>query len=268
MGKLLETKTFLNLLKKEGKSKLVTVNFNSSVEKAFGSMHKNDYSQLPVTKKGKVIGVISYKSISTRLFSFLDSELQLNSKMKVEDFRDKVSITFGIEEDVLNLLDTLAKESFVLIENEENGIVDIITSYDALHFFRKCGEDFLILNDVEDNLRKIILEKFDSNSFYESAKRIFSCKEKISPPNARIPKKVIDMEFSQYTKFICSNRNNFTKLFEDKKVFSKHMEEARKIRNKICHFRGSIENKDKDVLMNFLIWLEDKRKLEMKSNII
>jgi predicted transcriptional regulator len=258
LGKLLETKTFLDLLKKRGKSKLVTVDFDSGLEKAIKLMRKKDYSQLPVIKEDKVIGVLSYKSLVYSMLTSIGNKSKSPFKIKVEDCMGKVSKTFGIEEDILNLLDSLANESFVLIENKEDGIVDIITSYDALDFFRKCGEDFLILNDVEDNLRKIILEKFDSNSFCESAKRIFSCKEKTSPPNARFPKKINDLEFSQYTTFICSNREDFKKILEDKKIFSKYMGEARKIRNKICHFKGSIENKDKDFLKNFLTWLETK----------
>ena len=64
MGKLLETKTFLDFLKAKGKPKLVTANYDDSVGKAIRLMMENKYSQLPVIKKEKVVGVVSYESVA------------------------------------------------------------------------------------------------------------------------------------------------------------------------------------------------------------
>ena len=145
MGKLLETRTFLDFLKAKGKPKLVTVNYDDSVGKAIRLMMENKYSQLPVIKKDKVVGVVSYESVANTLFNFLGSKMKPPSKFRVEDLMEKASI-FNSEDDLLNLLDTLANRSFVLVRNGER-VTDIITSYDALQYFRECGEDFLVLND-------------------------------------------------------------------------------------------------------------------------
>ena len=51
--------------------------------------------------------------------------------------------------------------------------VDIITSYDALNYFREYSENFLMLNDIESNLRGIISEKYSRSAFKEKAKIIF-----------------------------------------------------------------------------------------------
>ena len=72
MGKLLETRAFLDFLKAKGKPKLMTVNYDDSVDKAIRLMMENKYSQLPVTKKEKVVGVVSYEPAANTIFNFLD----------------------------------------------------------------------------------------------------------------------------------------------------------------------------------------------------
>ena len=130
MGKLLETRSFLDFLETKGKSKLVTVNYNDDVEKAIRLMIENKYSQLPVIKKDKVIGIVSYESVANTLFNLLSNKKKPPSKFKLEDLMEKASI-FDLEDDILSLLDTLANKSFVLVKSG-NRVTDIITSYDAL----------------------------------------------------------------------------------------------------------------------------------------
>ena len=67
MGKILVTRAFLDFLKAKGKPKLMTVNYDKSVGKAIRLMVENKYSQLPVIKKDKVVGVVSYESVANSL---------------------------------------------------------------------------------------------------------------------------------------------------------------------------------------------------------
>jgi hypothetical protein len=63
-------------------------------------------------------------------------------------------------------LDRLAEKSFVFVSKKDK-VTDIITSFDALSFSKACGEDFLILNEIESILRKIIADRFDASSLTE-----------------------------------------------------------------------------------------------------
>ena len=132
---MLTTRAFLDFLKAKGKPKLVTVNYDDSVGKAIRLMVENKYSQLPVIKKDKVVGVVSYESVANSLFNFLGSKMKPPSKLRVDDLMEKAAM-FSSEDDLLNLLDTLAHRSFVLVRNGER-VTDIITSYDALQYFRE-----------------------------------------------------------------------------------------------------------------------------------
>ena len=136
MGKLLETRTFLDFLKTKGKPKLVTVNYDDIVGKAIRLMMENKYSQLPVIKKEKVVGIVSYESVANTIFNFLGSKMKPPSKFRVEDLMEKAPMVSS-EDDILDLLDIVANRSFVLIRNGER-VTDIITSYDALQYFREC----------------------------------------------------------------------------------------------------------------------------------
>ena len=135
MGKLLETRIFLDFLKTKGKPKLVTVNYDDNVGRAIRLMMENKYSQLPVIKKDKVVGVVSYESMANTLFNFLGTKMKAPSKFRVEDLMEKL-LCLAAKRDLLNLLDILANRSFVLIRNGER-VTDIITSYDALQYFRE-----------------------------------------------------------------------------------------------------------------------------------
>jgi predicted transcriptional regulator len=140
LGKHLEIRAFLDLLEERGKTKLVTVNPNESVENAIRWMLKEDYSQLPVMKRDKVVGVISYESLAKTVLNYTESKSK--PKFRAKDFMEKVSKIFSVEDDVINLLSALADKSYVLI-SKRSKVTDIITRYDAVWFFRTYGEDFL-----------------------------------------------------------------------------------------------------------------------------
>jgi predicted transcriptional regulator len=138
----LEIKTVLDLLEKKGKAKLVTVNHNESVENAIRLMLKENYSQLPVIKGDKAVGVISYESLAKTVFNFAESKSKPPAKIRAKDCMEKVSKAFRVEDDFIDLLSTLAEKSYVLV-SKRSKVAHIVTSYDALWFFRTYGEGYL-----------------------------------------------------------------------------------------------------------------------------
>jgi predicted transcriptional regulator len=138
--KHLKIRKFLDLLEERGKTKVVTVNPNESVDNAIRLMLKEEYSQLPVVKRDKVVGVLSYESLAQTVLSYTESKSK--PKFRAKDFMGKVSKIFSVEDDVINLLNTLAEKSYVLI-SKRSKVTDIITCYDAIWFFRTRGEGFL-----------------------------------------------------------------------------------------------------------------------------
>ena len=138
---MLETETFLNFLKAQEKPKLLTIDHDESPQKAVRFMVGKNYSQLPVIRKDKVVGVISYESLANSLYDVLLTNSKQPPKLRVKDLMEKVSKIYTREDDMLGILDTLANKSYVLIWSG-NRVIDIITSYDVLLFFRTCTEGF------------------------------------------------------------------------------------------------------------------------------
>jgi predicted transcriptional regulator len=142
LRKHLEIRTFLDLLEEKRKAKLVTINHNESVENAIRLMLKEDYSQLPVMKGDKAVGVISYESLAKTVFSFTESKSKPPAKVRAKDCMEKLSKIFSVEDDMINLLNALADKSYVLMR-KRNKVTNIITSYDVLWFFKTYRERFL-----------------------------------------------------------------------------------------------------------------------------
>ena len=142
LGKHIEIETFLDFLQKKGKDKLVTVNHNESVENTIRLMLKEDYSQLPVMKGDKAVGVVSYESLAKTVFDFTESKSRPPAKIRAKDCMEKVSKIFSVEDDFIDLMSKLADKSYILV-SKRSKITHIITSYDALWFFRTYVESFL-----------------------------------------------------------------------------------------------------------------------------
>lgn len=256
MAKLLEVNELLKLLKKKGKPQLVTVDYEATLQDAIKDMIENDFSQLPVKKDGKIIGVISFGSIVKTLY-FIKESIGF-SKLRVKDFMaiDPPSN----EDDLFKILNTLADKSYILIKTNTETKEEILTSYDALKYFREYSENFLVLNDIENNLRRIISAKYNQSEFKEKAKTVFdngNQKRQRKPPKA-----VEKMTFGNYIHFIKIDWDQFRGFLGNETVFESLTDEARKIRNKICHFNGPIKKSEEECLRIVLNWLETKNVAE------
>ena len=253
MAELLRIDELLKLLKAKGKPDLVTINFGYTVHHAVKLMIENDFSQLPVKKDGRIIGIISYGSI-VKAMLFLEKEDQRPIDLlraKVEDLMEKLSMD-DYNSDLFDLLDKLAIKSFIQTKTED-GTDEIITSYDVIAYFRELTESFLALNDIENCLRHIIREKFDESSFKEKARIALPYEEK------RVPETVDDLNFGDYITFVSYYWKKFSDFFGDKSISLRYLDKARKIRNDICHFRGPIAKSDKEALKVISNWLKSKK---------
>lgn len=243
----------LELLKSKGKPPLATIDFDDAVQSAVEKMIRNDFSQIPVVKEDKIVGVVTFSSIVRSLFhtgSQARGKKTINIlKCQVGDIAESVS-TRNHDEDLFDLLNALARESFVLVKTKDNKI-EIITNYDVITYFRELAEPFLFLNDIEDCLKQMIRARFDKSSFIERAEKVFKYKNHQKAP----PTELDELSLSDYIVFISSNWRQFGARFGIKSVFDAYLEKTRKIRNRICHFRGVVDRLDKEFIKFVLDWL-------------
>lgn len=247
MPELLEISKLLRYLKAKGKPELVTVDCGDTIESVVKIMIENDFSQLPIMEKDDFIGVISFESIVKWIFC-KSGKVNLNScveyAMKDPDPR-------SYESDLFGLMDTLANKSYIVLS--KNNEYEIITNYGILTYFRDFSESFLIINDIENSLRKIISLKFDKEEFKVASRKALSWKDK--PPDY-----IEHMDFSDYQTFISKEWDDFENILDDKSEFNRYIDKTRQIRNKVMHFRDTIEEIDTSCLKMFNTWLRIKIK--------
>lgn len=135
---------------------LMTVTPNDPLEKAVSLMLAHDFSQLPVLNGTRTIhGAISWKSIGSKLAVVGNGHL-------VSDFINDCTV---VEHDraIFEVYDLISKNDFVVVRAEDKTFTGIVTTSDLADEFRKVSEAFLVLGEIERNIRRL-LDKWNTLS--------------------------------------------------------------------------------------------------------
>ena len=127
-----ETQNFLDLTKQNQTQTLTTIDHDKPLEDAVKLMLTKDYSQLPVQKKKKIIGVITHQSIAKTLTNLKENKTK---KLTAKDFMEPIPKLFTPQDPLPDLIDAISKRNYILIQN--NRETRIITAYDALQVFKQ-----------------------------------------------------------------------------------------------------------------------------------
>lgn len=211
-----------NLSKLHGKGQgLVSVRKETSITEAITLMILNDFSQLPVLSGVRdVDGIISWRSIGR--------SLALEKKCtKVADCIEEVMI-LDSQEPLFSAVKYVMEKEVVLIKHKDRTISGIVTTTDIGEQFIALAEPFLIIEQIESHIRRLLDKKFDIGELKEIVEN--------EEANKRV-ESLSDLTFGQYLKII-EDKRNFDKLQLniDRKIVIKQLEEVRKIRNDVMHF--------------------------------
>lgn len=266
---------------------LVSVAPSESLTRALTLMIEHDFSQLPVVDpEGKPLGIITCASIAKALLH-LGAKIE---ELRVNHALVKIS-THPAEEDLLYLLDTILKVSAVFVVDTTDKLIGIITEYDTTQYFRQRAEDLVLINDIEDALKRHLQIAYDaqgktstslndaidglSNSLdgirrkSHSSLRALSAKLTNVKPEQKDLDEIVDRyfppqeesrSFSDLTlsEFIQLAQKNWSKLEPvfriSQQSWSKMMEDIRIIRNKLFHFKGDTSAVERNKLQFCSNW--------------
>jgi hypothetical protein len=117
---------------------------------------------------------------------------------------------------------------------------DTLTNYDLLHYLHDSIEPFLVIEDIENAIRDIIIAGYDG-SLPQALHDFYDEKD------TRTPNDIQDCGFGHYPDFMVQNWQHFEPYFEEDGNFTKRLiEEVDDIRNRIFHFRSEQESPDID----------------------
>lgn len=166
--------------------KLVTVLRDDPVQKALKLMIEHGYSQLPVVdREGKIVEekgkayMVTNDSILSTINSFKIPLHDLH--LRVADAMVKTS-TFHEDNDLFDLLNDLQDTYAVCILDREQKVIGVVTSYDAMAYFRQRAEDMMLVEDIEETLKKYILAAFPLSNG-ETNEALTKAIEEIMPSN-------------------------------------------------------------------------------------
>ncbi len=125
-------------------------------------------------------------------------------------------------------IDDIIANQYVLIRNKENIICGIVTTSDISQQFRQLGEPFLLIGEIENYVRIMLLDKYTIDEIRAV------CESSVQ--ESRI-ERISDLTLGEYIRLI-ENPTNWEKLSlpVDREVFINKLDDIRQIRNDVMHF--------------------------------
>ena len=139
----------------------VTVNRDDPVVKAVSLMAMHDYSQLPVTQDMRnVDGMISWRSVLLARTRGVDPARVRECMEGYEEVR--------AEDSLLTAFQKIVDHEAVLVRGAETPISGIVTATDLSIMFREQTEPFLVLSEIENQLRRLINGHFSPSELVDA----------------------------------------------------------------------------------------------------
>ena len=199
----------------------ISVKPDDRMDRATTLMLSHDFSQLPVmTTDRDVKGVVSWKTIGSRLVLGRPCEFVRDCMEPHQEL--------PVDASIFEAIVIIADHDFVLVRKRDRTITGIVTATDINVQFHQLAEPFLLLADVENQMRNLIGRRFTKEDFQQA---------KDPADESRQIESVSDLTFGEYVHLL-ENEENWGKLQLqlDRRTFVGDLEEIRQIRNDVMHF--------------------------------
>jgi len=240
----------------------VCLELDASVMDALRLMASHRYSQLPIISDGQVRGIFSMWSLTQHLIDSPEIKLQ---NLTVEDVMDQPLPSVTVEHSLDQVLGYLDQHDAVLVQSP-HGIQAVATSTDALNYFRRVAEPFVVLQEIELGLRSLIDACVSDTQLQECVERALS--KKYESGKIPLPSGLDKMSFEDYSTMITARDNweYFAWVFgKNRALFQSRLQLVRKIRNHVMHFR-EISVNDHQSLLSTRNWLLAKDRARKESH--
>lgn len=191
--------------------------------KAMTIMQFNNYSQLPVLEEDcGIVGALTWKSIACKL-TLGDGDSLVKEFMVYKEDVDILPMDMPLTDALVKVLEY----EYAFVVDDSQKLCGIVTTADLSKQYIDMTRPFVIVEQIEGDLRKII----DSKLPKETLPGFSKGKKPVNSAD--------DLTFFQY-KQILEKTDNWHRLgwsMVDQDYFIKRLEDVRNIRNEIMHFR-------------------------------
>ncbi len=127
----------------------------------------------------------------------------------------------------------IIRHEVVLVGDKQNGVTGLVTTTDLSIQLRDLTDAFLLVGNIEGHLRRLIGRRFEPEV-------LRSC---LAPDSKRTVTGVTDLSFGEYLRLLqAPDRWARLGLKVDADVVLARLEEVRRIRNAVMHFRAETVN--------------------------
>ncbi len=239
----------------------VCVEPQTPLRQALRTMIENRFGQLPVVDAhGCLLGMLSQQSILGTLYH-TDGAVNLLD-LPVTHCTEAVT-TLHMDDDLFTAADVLAQPGqFAPVVVDGDRPIGILTGKDMTRFFCSLFEGIILVERVETRLTESIVQAFpDVAALNEAAKRVFGPGPNKPEYSARHPDR---FTLADRISFIADDDiwPIFEPAFGSRDVFMHLADRARRVRNALMHFRGSLSASEQDALRKAQRWLEQRPMVE------
>jgi len=237
---------------------LITTPPDSPVQDALAIMREHNISQIPIVEGTEVLGVFSYRSFAQGILRLGDKE-QEPAALPVELFSEDLRFAH-ITDEVSALLDEFDFKDAVLVGAEDH-LQGIVTSMDALLYFYRVSNAYILLREIELATRELMRASLNEQELNECVDRCLNHYEK-----NKAPSRLEEMTFNDYISILKFKKfwNNFKNTFGGSyRVVQSKLDMLPDLRNAVFHFRRELTVEEYDTLRDSRDWLLKRiRKLE------
>lgn len=196
------------------------VDNSQRLEAATTLMMLNNYSQLPVTNKGKrgLLGYISWETIGIAMTNGVDTGL-------VKDYMSPNVKLLSLETPLLNAIREVYKHDFIVVEDEKHEICGIVTTADISAQYLEQTMPYAMLEEIENHVRDIFHQRVLKEHLQECCQEVGKTVETID-----------DLSFGDYITLFGSKWERLGLNTIDKSNFLNRLSRVREIRNDVMHF--------------------------------
>jgi CBS domain-containing protein len=237
-----------------GRKPPVCVEPQAPLRQALRTMIENRFGQLPVVDEhGCLLGMLSQQSI-LRTYYHTDGALNLLD-LPVTHCTETVT-TLHMDDDLFTAADILAQPGqYAPVVVEGDRPIGILTGKDMTRFFRSLFEGIILVERIETRLSEYIAQAFpDATALNEAAKRVFGPGPNRPEYSARNPEY---FTLADRISFIADDDiwPCYEQALGSREVFMHLADRARRVRNALMHFRGSLSYSEQDALRKAQSWL-------------
>jgi CBS domain-containing protein len=213
---------------------------NDALRDAVTLMMMDDLAVLPVMQGIRSLrGAVTWRSIGERLALG-------HTQGAAQDFMEQPE-KVDADRSLFATIPTIVEKGYVFVM-EHGAVKGLVTSRDLSIQFKTLSEPFLLLSEIENQVRRLIAAKFTQDELQDVR----------DPTDAsRVVHVVADLTFGEYVRLLEKpERWNKLALALDRALFVKRLEEVRRIRNDVMHFDpDGVAESELDKLRDFARFL-------------